>query len=169
MKRLLLAALFAAPCINSMEMIPASSSEDVRLLTNHRNMFVEDENAAYRIENHNMNPLMRDTLKHNVVAKLKEHGYFRVTKLDNGEYAIQANAKGLGGGILTAGAVYLGVKVVSYTALMTGVITVNAALPGAGTTATALAMGAGGTAGYVAGTEALALKLACVAAVPWLP
>jgi hypothetical protein len=168
MKRLLLAALFASQCINAMEMIPASSSEDVRLYTNHRDLFVEDENAAYRIEKYNMNPDLRNVMKHKLLEKFKEQGHFRVTKLSNGEYSITAQVAGKGGtGPITAGMVGFAVRFGCYTAYLVGASTpvvagtlvAGPAGATAGTAAVALTLAqAGGAAGVIATTEALAMK-----------
>lgn len=101
MKRLLLAALFAAPCINAMEMInpsAVSSAQQLKLYANEKHLFVEDENAAYRVERHDMNPLLREVMHRQAMGKFIGDGYIRVNKLEEGKYALDANVRVLGGG-----------------------------------------------------------------------
>lgn len=105
-KTLMLSALFSVGSfsnISSMELIAAhsvSSREPVQLFSNHRDLFVQDENAAYRVENHNMNPLLHEVMTRKAMGEFTEKGgYLRVKQLSDGKYVLDANVRGLGGGL----------------------------------------------------------------------
>ncbi len=170
MKHFLLLSLISLSSLSTrcMEVVPSSCKDDVRLLTNRSSMFVEDENAAYRIEKNNMNPLLRDVLRHKALEKFKDAGYIRINKNSEGKYELVAKVRGEGGtGPITAFIVGMGVRVGCYTGYLLGVTTpvvVGTAIAGpagagAGVAAAGLVVthiGAG--AGVIAGTEALAMK-----------
>lgn len=155
-----------------MELIAASSvssREPVQLFSNHRDLFVQNENAAYRVENHHMNPLLQKVMKRKAMGEFTEKGgYLRVKQLSDGEYLVNADVRGLGGtGPITAGIVGMAVRVGSYAAILfgagttvaTGTIVAGPAGAAAGGTAITLAIGgAGGATAVVAGVEAVALK-----------
>lgn len=144
-KTLLLGALFSVvsfSTISSMELIAAnsvSSPEPVQLFKNHKDLFVQDENAAYRVEKHNMNPLLQEVMQRKATGKFTEkgQGYFRVKQLSDGKYSLEAKVRGKGGGPILAGAVYVTVKVTCYGAALAA--------------ATAAAVATGGAAAAVTG------------------
>lgn len=175
MKKFLL-ALLCVPTIYAMELIeehnnkPAvelieranvsSADESLKLYTNHKDMFVEDETAAYRIERHGMNKNMRDVLVYKALKKFKEAGYIRINKDEDGKYALVAKVRGEGGGPILAGIFYYGTKAVCYGTALAGATTavvatggLAGAVTGAGVTAVGLGASAGTTlvAGGVAG------------------
>lgn len=89
-----------------MELIAAnsvSSREPVQLFRNHKDLFVQDENAAYRVEKHNMNPLLNEVMKRKAMGEFTDggQGYLRVKQLSDGKYALEAKVRGDGGGYLT--------------------------------------------------------------------
>lgn len=94
----------------SMELITAhsiSSAEPVQLFRNHKDIFVQDENAAYRVKKYNMNPLLKEVMQRQAIGKFTEKGgYLRVRQLSNGEYLIDASVRIDGGGIAAAQAGY---------------------------------------------------------------
>lgn len=153
MKKLLL-ALLCIPNIQAMELIESSnvSSKDqaLKLYTNHKDMFDEDENAAYRVERSSMNKELRDILAHNALTKFKEAGYIRVNKDNTGKYALAAHVRGLGGGPVLASIFYWGTKAVCYGTALAGATTVVVATGGVagGVTGGAVALiGSGASAG----------------------
>lgn len=177
MKHFLLLSLLSLSsfCITAMEVVPCSGKDNVRLLHDGKRTFVEDENAAYRIENYDMNPLMRKLVDRGILNDFtKRDGYVRVTKQEGHDqagrlkYALAAKVRGNGGtGPITAFTVGMIVRVGCYTGILTAISTAATvgSLAGPGGTAAAggatmLAIGgtAGGAAGVVAGVEALALK-----------
>lgn len=167
MKKLLLLPLLVSN-LQAMELVPVSSKDNVRLLTDHTNMYVEDDNAAYRIKPHDMNRELRDVLKHKALAKFKEAGYIRANKQSDGTYTLAAKVRGEAGtGPVTAFTVGMLVRVGCYTGYLLGVSTpvaVGAVVAGpagaaAGTAAAGLVVAQiGAGAGVIAGTEALAMK-----------
>jgi len=167
MKKLLLLILLAPPMF-SMELVPVSSPDNVRLLTDHKHMYVEDDNAAYRIPNHDMNRELRDVLKHKALAKFKEAGYIRAHKQSDGTYTLAAKVRGEAGtGPITAFIVGMGVRVGCYTGYLLGATTPVVAgtlIAGpaggmaAGTAVSVALAGAGGAVGVIAATEAVAMK-----------
>ncbi len=168
MKHFLLLSLLSLSSfsIGCMEVVPCSSKDDVRLLTNRSAMFVEDENAAYRVEKHNMNPLLKNVIKHKALDKFKEAGYIRINKNSEGKYELAAKVRGEGGGPILAGILYGTVKVLAYTGMAvmgTGaVVGITAATGG---TATPLIAGAGVLAkGAVAATATQAVVGTALAA-----
>jgi hypothetical protein len=100
MKKLLLLLL---PCItlNAMEIVPvdvSSKEQAVKLYSDKKNFFVENEDAAYRVENHNVNPLLKELANRNALVKFKDAGYIRINKLEDGKYELAAKVRGEGGG-----------------------------------------------------------------------
>lgn len=93
-----------------MELIAAdavSSPEPVQLFRNHKDIFVQDKNAAYRVEKYNMNPLLKEVMQRQAMDEFtKKNGYLRVKQLSDGKYLIDANVRGQGGGPMTAQAGY---------------------------------------------------------------
>lgn len=167
MKKLLLLPLLVSN-LQAMELIPVSSKENVRLLTNHKHMYVEDEDAAYRIEPHNMNRELREAVQRKALAKYKEAAFIRAHKQTDGKYTLFGKVRGNGGtGPVTAFIVGMGVRVGCYTSYLLGVTTPVVAgtlVAGpAGATAAGAAVGvalasAGGAAGVIAATETVAMK-----------
>lgn len=107
-KTLMLSALLSVVSVSSvmsMELLKASSvssPEPVHLFSNHKDIFVEDENAAYRVASHNMNPLLNEVMKRKAMGKFVDEGagYIRVKQLSDGKYALEAKVRGDGGGLL---------------------------------------------------------------------
>lgn len=107
-----------------MELIAAhsvSSPEPVQLFSNHRNIFVQDENAAYRVENHHMNPLLKEVMVRQAMGKFTDSGYIRVKQLSNGQYALEAKMRGDGGGPILATATAIGIRAVGYSSFIIGI------------------------------------------------
>ena len=87
-----------------------SSAHDLKLYANKRgHLFVEDENAAYRIEKHAMNPLLREVVQRKALGKFVGDGYIRINKVEEGssspdglqrtsKYTLAAKVRGNGGG-----------------------------------------------------------------------
>lgn len=121
MKKFLLLPILSVLTLQGMEVVPVSSADNVRLLTNNRHLYVEDENAAYRVKEHDMNKELRDVLKHKALAKFKEAGYIRATKQSDGTYALAAKIRGEGGtGPITAWCVGTAVKGICWMGVMVG-------------------------------------------------
>lgn len=149
----------------SMELINAhsvSSPEPVQLFSNHRDLFVQDENAAYRVEKHNMNPLLHEVMKRKAMGEFTEKGgYLRVKQLSDGKYLLAAQVRGEGGtGAITAGIVYFGVQYLGCLGIIGGTVAVNAMAPGAGGVVTTMALGSGGIVGATAAIQAAAVNAA---------
>ncbi len=171
MKRLLLLLLLPPLYSSAMELVPVdiqSKQEAVTLYHNNADFYVENDNAAYRVEKHNVDPLLKEVLKRNALAKFKEAGYIRVNELESGKYALLAKVRGLGGtGPITAGIVGMIVRVGCYTgyiAAATAPVVVGTAITGpqggvaAGVAVQAVLQGSGGVPAVIAATEALAMK-----------
>jgi hypothetical protein len=162
----------------SMELInqrSVSSAEDVRLFTNHRDMFVEDENAAYRIEKHNLNPLLQEVMHRKAMGKFAEdgHGYLRVKQLSDGKYALEAKVRGDGGFLLTGVIVYNTCRVVGYSGIVLASIgAVSAGFvaggPGGAVIAASAAIQASGPAAALVESSSLAIGTAA-SFIPVLP
>ncbi len=144
-----------------MQLVPVSvqSKENVKLLTDYKHVFVEDENATYRVQSHQMNKELRDLLKHKALDKFKEVGYIRAIKNSEGKYELAAKVRGEGGGPILAGFLYGTVKVLAYSGMAvmgTGAIVGITAATGG--TATPVIAGAGVLAkGAVAATATQAV------------
>lgn len=123
MKKIILSliALLSIPVIG-MELIKSnavSSADNISLWSNEKEIFVEDDNAAYRIEKHNMNPLLQEVMKRKVMDEFTEKGgYLRVKQLSDGKYFINANVRGDGGFLLTGVIVYNTCRVVGYSGIV---------------------------------------------------
>lgn len=105
-----------------MELIAASSvssAEPVKLFRNHKDLFVEDELAAYRVEKHNMSPLLKEVMQRQAMGEFTtKGGYLRVKQLNDGKYLINANVRGDGGFLLTGVIVYQGCRVIGYSGIV---------------------------------------------------
>lgn len=101
MKKLLLALLFI-PTIHGMELIErnnvSSADQSLRLYSNQKDFYVEDSAAAYRVEKHHMNPLLNEVMNRKALGQFKDAGYVRISKLEDGKYALAAHVRGEGGG-----------------------------------------------------------------------
>lgn len=146
-----------------------SSAQDLKLWASQNALFVENENAAYRIEKHNINPLLHEVMKRKAMGEFTENGgYLRVKQLSDGKYVLEAKVRGDGGtGFITAGIVGFAVRAGCYTAYLlgtSGTVVVGSAVGGPGGAAAAggaitLALAqAGGAAGVIAATEKLAME-----------
>lgn len=134
------------------------TKEPVKLLHDKTHFYVSDENASYRVQNHEISPLLKQVLKRNALAEYSRSCKIRVKKHKDGTYSLVDKVTGKGGGPVLAGFMYGTVKVLAYTGMAvmgTGaVVTVTAATGG---TATPLLAGAGVLAkGAVAATTAQA-------------
>lgn len=178
-KALALSVLFSIVSVSSvfsMELIAAhsiSSAEPVRLLTNHRDIFVEDENAAYRVEKYNVNPLLREVVNRKALGEFKNAGRISVKKLSDGKYILAANVNGDGGFLLTGVVVYQGCRVVGYSGLVlasasTIVAAAMAGGPVAGAVAASQVIQASGPAAAAIESSSLAIGTAA-SWIPWLP
>lgn len=89
-----------------------SSPVPVRLFSNRKDIFVEDETAAYRVEKHNMNPLLQEVMKRSAMGEFTEkgEGYIRIKLLGDHKYALDAHVRGLGGGYYLGEALYWSTK-----------------------------------------------------------
>ena len=105
-----------------------STANDLKLYTNHHDFYVEDENAAYRVEKHNMNPLLRAIAQHKALEKFVGDGYIRINKDDQGTYSLAAKVRGNGGGPVAGACTYWGVKITGYCALIAGIISTQGEL-----------------------------------------
>ena len=122
MKKLLLSLFFLLP-LSAMEMIDpsaVSSAQQLKLYANEKNLFVEDENAAYRVERHDMNPLLREVMHRQAMGKFIGDGYIRVNKFEDGKYELIAKVRGDGGFLLTGVIVYQSCRVIGYSGILLG-------------------------------------------------
>lgn len=118
MKKLLLSLLILpGVSLNAMQVIPSSCKDNIRLLHDGKRTFVEDENAAYRVENYQMNPLIRKLIERNALTKFaNKDGYVRVTKDNENIYKLAAKVRGNGGGWLTGQIAGWTVRIGGYSA-----------------------------------------------------
>ena len=106
-----------------MEMIDpsaVSSAQQLKLYANEKNLFVEDENAAYRVERHDMNPLLREVMHRQAMGKFIGDGYIRVNKFEDGKYELMAKVRGDGGFLLTGVIVHQSCRVIGYSGILLG-------------------------------------------------
>jgi hypothetical protein len=176
MKKLLLALLFI-PFLNSaMELVSVdvrSKEEALKLYSDNKNFFVEDEDAAYRVDKHNINPLLQEVVKRSVMGKFKDYGYIRVNKLEEGKYELLAKVRGEGGFLLTGVIVHQTCRVVGYAGLAAG----SASAIIAGTVAGGPAGGLAAASAAIAASPAAAAQIeagslflgTAASWIPWLP
>lgn len=177
MKRLLLLFLIISK-LSAMELIErkavSSKNEAVKLYTNQRDLYVEDENAAYRVKKHNIDPLLNEVIKRQALNEFKkEAGYVRISQLDDGEYTLTAKVRGDGGFLLTGVIVYQTCRVVGYVGLAAGstsaiVAGCVAGGPAGGFAAASAAIAAAPVAAAKIETGSLFLGTAA-SWIPWLP
>lgn len=150
-----------------------STSHDVRLWSNKKDLFLEDDNAVYRIERYNMNPLLKEVMERQKLDKFIDGGYIRVKQLSDGKYALEAKVRGDGGFLLTGVIVYNAVKYTGYAAI--GVAAGGAVVTGFVTggpvgAATAYTAALAAIPPAVAGVESGALVVGTAASfIPGLP
>lgn len=138
----------------------------------HQGQFVAAREDKYvqHIPSHNLDPLLRKMNAEQLNKFLSSKaGYISVHENSDGELSLKSHVRGLGGSLLIAGAIYVGVQTVSLTLLFTGTIAVNAVVPGVGTVASSVAIG-GNLPAYLAATNALAAKCAVwglAVPLPW--
>lgn len=169
MNKLLLLPLLCVVSLQGME-IDSVYAEKVRVLSHKNHMYVEDENAAYRVENHHMSQDLRRLIANQALAKFKadKAGYVRVSKDSEGKYMLAAKVRGLGGtGPITAGVVNMVTRVSLWTGFLLAASTpviAGTAVGGpagataAGTAVTSAIAASGGTVAVAAGIEAAAMK-----------
>lgn len=124
--------------------------------------------SAYSVKNHQIDKLLLTVHKKKCLEEFLNNGYISVDQLSDGEFSLKSHVRGLGGtGPITAGVVGFLVRFGCYTAYLVGASTpvvVGTAIGGpGGATAGGAAVGlvlaqAGGAAGVIASTEALAMK-----------
>ncbi len=154
MKRLLL-ILCLPPFMYGME-VPShavSTKEQIKLLHDKTHFYVSDENASYRVQDHEVSPLLKQVLKRNALAEYSRSCKIRVKKHKDGTYALVDKVIGNGGGPLLGCAVLLGTQVAGFCGLIGGTMAANALVPGAGTVAVGIALGSGGLPGAVAAIQ----------------
>lgn len=71
----------------------------------------------------------------------RAYGQLILKQLSNGDYILTASIPLRGGGFLLAAGAWLGIQVVGYTAMLTGITLTNLAIPGVGPLAVTLACG----------------------------
>lgn len=153
MKRLLLLFLTISQ-IHAMELVNSravsSKNEALKLYTNNKDLYVEDEDAVYRVDIAEMNKDLRDILKYKALSKFIENqGYIRINE-DDDKYSLAAKVRGDGGGPILAGAFYWGTKAFCYGTALAGATTAVVAtggIAGAVTGAGVGLVGSGATAG----------------------
>ncbi len=149
MKKLLL-LLCLPPFMYGMEVPDHAliAKDPVKVLHDKTHYYVSDENASYRVENHEVSPLLKQVLKRNALAEYSRSCKIRVKKHKDGTYSLIEKVPGKGGGPILAGLFYGIVKVGAYA----GMVAMGV---GAGAVVTA-ASGGTGAAPVVAGTIVLA-------------
>ena len=98
----------------------------------------------------------------------KHDGKLVLRESTDGDYSLQTKMLLKGGGFYTAGIFWLTTQVGGYTAIFTGIIAVNAVLPGVGPVAGVLASG-GSWATAIAAINAASVKAFCIGAALPLP
>lgn len=143
MKRLLL-SLLCIQSISGMSQIDqgsVSAAQSLKVYTNNKKVFVEDENAAYSINPDRMNSELRKVIANKALVQfIKNGGYLRVNKDSEEKYNLAAKMRLNGGGPVLGCLFYCGIKVLAYA----GIIGVTGGAVAAVTAAT------GGVAGPVA-------------------
>lgn len=150
--------LFSSSLVHTMELVEqnaVSSANDLKLYTNQRDFYVEDENAAYRVEKHNMNPLLRAIAQHKALEKFVGDGYIRINKDEGGKYALLAKVRGNGGGPISGAIAYWATKTLCYGTAAAAATTAVVATGGAAGALTG-ALVAGTTAGATTGATVVA-------------
>ncbi len=142
---------------NSMELVPLdvnSKEEALKLYSDNKKFYVEDNNAAYRVEKHNLNPLLQEVIKRGAMGKFKDAGYIRVNKLEEGRYELLAKVRGDGGGPWGAWVMYNLTKTTIYSAagIAAGATIGGIVAASGGTAAAPLVAGAGAATGKAIGT-----------------
>lgn len=170
MKLALLTILFSVPCMAMIQekfnIDPQSLSVPKRL----QNLSVYHEENEFHVvkdgrdsivKSHRMDSLLR-RLKQNrpeLQSYLQSSGYLTVGENEDGQFSLEADGRMRGGGPLLCGLLYLGVKTLAYTGLLTGAVAANTVAPGAGGVAVSIAVGTGGIAGALAGIETTAVSV----------
>jgi hypothetical protein len=131
---------------------------------------VEDENAAYRVERSDMNPLLREVMDRQAMGKFIGDGYIRVNKFEDGKYELIAKVRGDGGFLLTGVIVYQSCRVIGYSGLvLASAGTVIAATMAGGPAAGAIAAGQVIQASTPAAAAIESGSLAIGTAASWIP
>ncbi len=165
MHKLLYAILLSLP-LSSMAMLQVESIQapsdlgEVYLYHNENGFNVVQNGYIKNVPHYNVDSNLK-RISPNLLPSLGKIGYVRINQLSDGEFKLDLKGRINGGGFWLAAGTYLGVKVVGYTAILTGTIAVNTALPGVGTVATGMAVGSWAAA--MASIEAAATKAAVVA------
>ena len=154
MKKLLL-ILLLPPFMWGMEVPDHAliTKDPVKLLHDKTHYYVSDENASYRVANHEVSPMLVQVLKRNALAEYSRSCKIRVKKHKDGTYSLIDKVPGKGGGPLLGCAVLLGTQVAGFCGLIGGAMAANAVLPGGGTAVVGIALGTGGISGAVAAIQ----------------
>ncbi len=144
LKKLLLLTLVSAPVFADFvmvnpEAIQNKTQDRINLCIENRRLYVANHDRETISE---VNLAFSDTLarklrtQEDVEGFLKAEGKIIVKQCSNGDYILNTSIPLKGGGIITATGFWLGYQVGILTAVFTGTIVVNAALPGIGSLAT---------------------------------
>jgi hypothetical protein len=168
----LLLILLLPPFMYGME-IPNHAliaKDSVRLLHDKTHFYVSDENASYRVENHEVSPLLKQVLKRNALSEYSKSCKIRVKKHKDGMYSLVEKVPGKGGGAVLAGLFYGVVKVGAYAGMVAMGVGAGAAVTAAtgGTAAAPVVAGtivlAKGALGATAGMAAVGTAVATTSA-----
>ena len=123
----------------------------VSLLHDEDGFYVLQNNKPHKVKNDWVDPILR-TATNKRLESFQKSGYISVNQLDNGEFSLKANVRGLGGGPVTASMLYWVTKAIGYgVPVALGTTAAVAALP--------VSAGVGVASGATAGAGA-AIKVA---------
>ncbi|MGC2310257.1 MAG: hypothetical protein WA432_01390 [Candidatus Babeliaceae bacterium] len=75
--------------------------KDISLFYDAESFYVEKDSALKKIENYRVDPKLRKISPQNLYVLL-ENGYLSLKELSDGNYALNGNVRGIGGGPVTA-------------------------------------------------------------------
>ncbi len=142
----------------------------INLYRNNKDFFIEKNSNLYVIKRCWLDKKLRE-VPADKIAKFLAASYIVVNQLNDGQFTINSNVRGLGGGPQLAIAVNIGTRIVGYTSLIitvVGGIIVGAsvAAPGVVPVATGVAVTASTTVGLAAAaTEAMGVMTGGLAAI----
>lgn len=113
MKRVLYSIFFVAS-LTGMELENTQAATALKLYKSNDRVYVQDDEAAYRVQPVNMNALMREVIQRNATSQFSKAGYIRINKLDEGQYQLLAKVRGEGGGAGGANAGFIFGKFLTY-------------------------------------------------------
>lgn len=96
-----------------------------------RFIYVDEAGLAHQIQRAFVDPILRN-IPSDKLEKVLNHFAFRVGRLDNGEYALHAHVRGVGGFLLTGVIVYQTTRLVGHSAIWVsaGTVVVGAFVTG---------------------------------------